>query len=190
MEEKDTEFNKERKFCKKANFNSSISTNDGNNTEDEESLNLVKIKNKKLSSLISKVLEKIINNNKRNKRYKLKKDIFTGRSLPKISLIDYIIRIITYSDCEINSIICSLIYIDRINKIKAINEFNIHRIFFCAVLVSIKYNEDIIFDNDYYSKVAGLNLSEINKLELEFISILDFNLYIDSQEFESYKQLI
>ena len=190
MEEKDTEFNKERKFCKKENFNSSISTNDGNNTEDEESLNLVKIKNKKLSSLISKVLEKIINNNKRNKRYKLKKDIFTGRSLPKISLIDYIIRIITYSDCEINSIICSLIYIDRINKIKAINEFNIHRIFFCAILVSIKYNEDIIFDNDYYSKVAGLNLSEINKLELEFISILDFNLYIDSQEFESYKQLI
>jgi hypothetical protein len=27
-------------------------------------------------------------------------------------------------------------------------------------------------------------------LELEFISILDFNLYIDSQEFKSYKQFI
>ena len=182
---------------KKDNLNSSllseksISTNDGNITEDEESLiELAKVKNVKLSSLISKVLEKIINNNKINKRYKLKRDIFTGKSLPKITLIDYINRIITYSDSEINTLICSLIYIDRINKIKAINEFNIHRIFFTAVLVAIKYNEDIIFNNDYYSKVAGVKLNEINKMELEFISLLDFNLYIDPEEFGSYKQFI
>ena len=182
---------------KKDNLNSSflseksISTNDGNITEDEESLiELAKVKNVKLSSLISKVLEKIINNNKINKRYKLRRDIFTGKSLPKITLIDYINRIITYSDSEINTLICSLIYIDRINKIKAINEFNIHRIFFTAVLISIKYNEDIIFNNDYYSKVAGVKLNEINKMELEFISLLDFNLYIDPEEFGSYKQFI
>ena len=182
---------------KKDNLNSSflseksISTNDGNITEDEESLiELAKVKNLKLSSLISKVLEKIINNNKINKRYKLRRDIFTGKSLPKITLIDYINRIITYSDSEINTLICSLIYIDRINKIKAINEFNIHRIFFTAVLISIKYNEDIIFNNDYYSKVAGVKLNEINKMELEFISLLDFNLYIDPEEFGSYKQFI
>ena len=182
---------------KKDNLNSSllseksIATNDGNITEDEESLiELAKVKNVKLSSLISKVLEKIINNNKINKRYKLRRDIFTGKSLPKITLIDYINRIITYSDSEINTLICSLIYIDRINKIKAINEFNIHRIFFTAVLISIKYNEDIIFNNDYYSKVAGVKLNEINKMELEFISLLDFNLYIDPEEFGSYKQFI
>ena len=182
---------------KKDNLNSSllseksISTNDGNITEDEESLiELAKVKNVKLSSLISKVLEKIINNNKINKRYKLRRDIFTGKSLPKITLIDYINRIITYSDSEINTLICSLIYIDRINKIKAINEFNIHRIFFTAVLISIKYNEDIIFNNDYYSQVAGVKLNEINKMELEFISLLDFNLYIDPEEFGSYKQFI
>ena len=182
---------------KKDNLNSSflseksISTNDGNITEDEESLiELAKVKNLKLSSLISKVLEKIINNNKINKRYKLRRDIFTGKSLPKITLIDYINRIITYSDSEINTLICSLIYIDRINKIKAINEFNIHRIFFTAVLVAIKYNEDIIFNNDYYSQVAGVKLNEINKMELEFISLLDFNLYIDPEEFGSYKQFI
>ena len=60
---------------KKDNLNSSllseksISTNDGNITEDEESLiELAKVKNVKLSSLISKVLEKIINNNKIKKR--------------------------------------------------------------------------------------------------------------------------
>ena len=182
---------------KKDNLNSSflseksISTNDGNITEDEESLiELAKVKNLKLSSLISKVLEKIINNNKINKRYKLRRDIFTGKSLPKITLIDYINRIITYSDSEMNTLICSLIYIDRINKIKAINEFNIHRIFFTAVLVAIKYNEDIIFNNDYYSQVAGVKLNEINKMELEFISLLDFNLYIDPEEFGSYKQFI
>ena len=182
---------------KKDNLNSSllseksISTNDGNITEDEESLiELAKVKNVKLSSLISKVLEKIINNNKINKRYKLRRDIFTGKSLPKITLIDYINRIITYSDSEINTLICSLIYIDRINKIKAINEFNIHRIFFTAVLISIKYNEDDIFKNDYYAKIAGVNLNEINKMEFDFIKLLDFNLYIDPEEFGSYKQFI
>ncbi len=83
-----------------------------------------------------------------------------------------------------------MIYIDEIDKKKPITEFNIHRIMFIAILISIKYNEDNVFKNDYYAKVAGVNLNEINKMEFEFINLLNFNVYIDPDVFKNYKKLI
>ena len=83
-----------------------------------------------------------------------------------------------------------MIYIDEIDKKKPITEFNIHRIMFIAILISIKYNEDNVFKNDYYAKIAGVNLNEINKMEFEFINLLNFNVYIDPYVFENYKKLI
>ena len=83
-----------------------------------------------------------------------------------------------------------MVYIDEIDKKKPITEFNIHRIMFIAILISIKYNEDNVFKNDYYAKIAGVNLNEINKMEFEFINLLNFNVYIDPYVFENYKKLI
>jgi hypothetical protein len=78
----------------------------------------------------------------------------------------------------------------KLIKKKPITEFNIHRIFFSCVLISIKYNEDDIFKNDYYAKIAGVTLNEINKMESTFISLLDFNLYINPNVFEKYQHLL
>ncbi len=183
--------------CEKNTFekeildNSNISEKSTETENEEENIeNLNKPKYCKLSEKINETIEKMIENNKKNKRRKIIKDSFTGKTLPKILLKEYINRIIIYTEIEKNTLISSLIYIDKIDKKKPITEFNVHRIFFTAILISIKYNEDDILKNDYYSKIAGVSLNEINKMEFDFINLLNFNLYIDPCIFEEYKNLI
>ncbi len=183
--------------CEKNTFekeildNSNISEKSTETENEEENIeNLNKPKYCKLSEKINETIEKMIDNNKKNKRRKIIKDSFTGKTLPKILLKEYINRIIIYTEIEKNTLISSLIYIDKIDKKKPITEFNVHRIFFTAILISIKYNEDDILKNDYYSKIAGVSLNEINKMEFDFINLLNFNLYIDPCIFEEYKNLI
>ncbi len=190
------EINNEIEYTKKQNENktniSEESTSFYEEIESEEEEISINKQNRncKLSNKITSIIEKLIDNNKKNKRRKISKDIFTGKTIPKINLNDYINRIIAYTEIEKNTLICSLIYLDEIDKKKPITEFNIHRIFFSAVLISIKYNEDDIFKNDYYAKISGVTLNEINKMESNFISLLDFNLYISPIIFEKYQNLI
>ena len=190
------ELNNKLEYTKKENENkrniSEESTSSFEETQsDEEEISTQKqIRNCELSKEITSIIETLIDNNKKNKRRKITKDIFTGRTIPKINLNDYINRIIAYTKIEKNNLICSLIYLDEIDKKKPITEFNIHRIFFTAILISIKYNEDDIFKNDYYSQISGVTLTEINKMEYTFISLLDFNLYINPSVFEKYQHLL
>ncbi len=89
---------------------------------------------------------------------------------------------------EKSTLILAMIYIDRIcnqNKLE-LNPHNIHRILLGSCLEAIKYNEDVIFDNLYYSRVAGVSLKEINHIELYTLSFLNFNLYVDDKTFEFY----
>ena len=75
---------------------------------------------------------------------------FSANSIPNISINDYLTRIQVYSGIEKSTLILSLILIDHLCK-KAeliLTYYNIHRILFGVVLISIKYNED-----SYYYKV-------------------------------------
>ena len=65
--------------------------------------------------------------------------------------------------------------------------YNIHRILFSAVLISIKYNEDCYYDNKYYSEIAGVKLKELNSLEYNFIRMLNCELYVSRKLFDKYQ---
>ena len=110
--------------------------NDFNNNEDEfnsscenevssisiEEENELKIQ---IAKSIISVLTELIEINQKNinqMNLNLDDDIFNSKSIPNISIYDYIIRIIEYSDVEENTLILSLIYIDIIAKIKKINK--------------------------------------------------------------------
>ena len=56
-----------------------------------------------------------------------------------------------------------------------------------TLIVSIKFNDDVFFNNEFYSKVAGISCLEINNLEKEFLKMIDFNIHIEDEEFEKYK---
>ena len=130
--------------------------------------------------------QKNINNNNLN----LDDDIFNSKSIPNISTYDYMLRIVEYSNLEENTLILSLIYIDKIARIKKITKYNIYKYLITSVLIALKYNEDEIYNNNYYSQIGGINYEELMQLELNFLVLIDFNVYINNKTFEQYKSAL
>mgnify|MGYP002627289423 FL=1 len=153
------------------------------------------IENINIIKSIFKSLTKILDNNKNLPNYKKilvkqSKMCFSSKSLPEISLYEYLIRIQKYSLVEKNTLILALIYIDRLCKIGKIllTNYNIYRILFSALILAIKYNEDKYFDNEYYSQIAGIKMDELKNIEYNFLSLCDFNVFVDEETFEKYSR--
>jgi len=163
------------------------------NKEDEST----KLPNLNLIKAISQTLTSIIENNKKMPNFKeiLKnqgKMVFSANLIPNISIEEYLIRIQKYANMETSTLIVSLILIDRLCQ-KAnltLTYHNIHRIIFSAILISIKYNEDNYYDNKFYADIAGVKLKELKLLEYNFISLLHFNLFIQDEIYEKYRQYL
>ena len=137
---------------------------------------------------ISSLFEKLIENNTsklNNSIFNLK--IFENEEIPTISINKYIERIVKYTNCEENTLILSLIYLDKIclKNIK-LTVYNIHKFVFSSILVSIKFNEDKIYKNDYYAYIAGVSLKELNLMEDNFLQILDYQVFVKKNIFNKY----
>ena len=70
------------------------------------------------------------------------------------------------------------------------NYFNIHKLIIASLIVSIKYNEDYYYSNKIYAKICGISREEINKLEIEFLKLLEFNLFVDDEIYFQYSDFI
>ena len=161
--------------------------------EPEEVDDPTKLPNYKLIKAISQTLVSILENNKKKPNYKemVKKQskmVFSANLIPSISIEDYLLRIQTYANIEKSTLIISLIFIDKLCHTAdvTLTHYNIHRILFTAVLISIKYNEDSFFDNQYYSEIAGVKIKELKLLEYTFISMVDFKFYVSNEIYQKY----
>ena len=139
-------------------------------------------------------VEAILINNKTLKSYykkiKSSEKRFINKNRPSISILNYLQRIIYYTDLEESTIILSLIYIIKLsneNKI-FINEYNIHRIILASLLASHKYNEDKIHYNKYLAKVGGINEKELITIQDCFIDLLEFKFFIDEKYYNEFSK--
>ena len=153
--------------------------------------------NETLIENISSIIESLIEENKNLLDYKeklkiQKKSVFNKDELPHISIKNYLHRIQTFSEAEDNTLIISLIFLDKICDTASIilTEYNVHRLLFISILIAIKYNEDLVFELDCYSKIAGMTKKEINKLEYQFLKLINFEVFVHKKIFEKYKSYI
>jgi hypothetical protein len=56
-----------------------------------------------------------------------------------------------------------------------------------TVVLAIKYNEDDYYANDYYAKVGGISLQEMNQLEFECLRMLDHILFVNEEFYKKYE---
>ena len=86
-------------------------------------------------------------------------------------------------------IIISLIYLEKL-MIKGrieIRYCNWKPLFFTAILLASKFWEDINFWNvDYVDAINLYPLKSINRLESEFLSLCDFNLFVSAELYLQY----
>ena len=174
-------------------FNSELSIASLEVNKEEEITEEIEIieesKYKIINSYIS-LLNNLIESNIINEIEENDDDIFKQIKIPEISILNYLLRIIEYSNVEENTLITSLIYIYKISKKIKITYFNIHKILFTSILISLKLNEDEIYPFYYYSQIAGINQEELMQLELNFYSLIDFNLFVNEETFNYYQKII
>ena len=53
-------------------------------------------------------------------------------------------------------------------------------------MLAAKFFDDHYYNNTYYAKIGGVPRNEMNLLELEFLFLVNFSLYLDPDEYEKY----
>ena len=142
-----------------------------------------------ISSIVKNLYE-IMEENKQmgNDQFNLKDNIFYLDVIPNISLEYFINHLFKYTNMSISSLILAIIYIDQFcEKFKyALSMHNIFRILLIFVYISIKLNEDINIKSEFYSKVAGVSVKDLNMLEFQMCVAMNFDFFIKSDYYQQY----
>ena len=174
-----------------SSFNSELSTKSLEVNKIEEIKKEIEIEEQPKFKIINSYISVLNNLIKSNKKREIEvNDIFEQIKIPEISILKYLLRIIEYSNIEENTLIISLIYLYEVSKKKKITDFNIHKLLFTSILISLKFNEDEIYPFYYYSQIAGICQEELMQLELNFYFLIDFNLYVNKETFEHFKKIL
>ena len=145
---------------------------------------------KRIIKSIAQNLKGIIKENIQNNQMKFvnKSDIFYLNHFPPISIENYINRIYKGTKMNISTLILSIIYIDRFCEtngyILSLN--NVHRILLAACLLSLKFNEDVNIDAQYYANIAGVPINDLNNLECYLYVKLKFSLFVEYDFYQKY----
>ena len=147
--------------------------------EDSSCLNIIQ----SIANLIINICEDSEINQK-NEKFKY----FEIQTEPSISIKDYLIQLYKFSKPNISTIIITLIYIDRFCDYNnfILTKYNIYKLILTSFIVASKYNEDIIYLMDFYSKLGGVPLQILLKLELEFLFMIKFDLYVKEELYYQY----
>lgn len=57
-------------------------------------------------------------------------------------------------------------------------------------MLAAKYYDDFYYKNQYYAKIGGIAKEEINKLEMEFVKMLGYNMFVEERLFKMYQEKI
>lgn len=120
-------------------------------------------------------------------------EAFRAPRVPSISIGKYLGRIYKYTGCSPSCFVVAFAYVDRLlYKYPGVLviSFNVHRLMLSAVLVASKVLETIHHDNAFYARVGGVSNVELNRLELELLSHLDFQVNVSSTVYDSYCSLL
>ncbi|KAJ7128906.1 cyclin-domain-containing protein [Mycena crocata] len=114
---------------------------------------------------------------------------FHSRSAPGISVLDYLRRIVRFTNVEKSCLLITLHYIDQIcarMPLFTLSSLTCHRFIIASITVSSKGLCDTFCTNSLYAKVGGISVSELNVLEREFLAKIDWRLMCTREVLQEY----
>ncbi|CAN8280259.1 unnamed protein product [Cochlearia groenlandica] len=150
-------------------------------------------------SVLSSLIDRTLTRNRRISRRFIpppssyggvgKTQIFDCCEIPDLTIESYLERIFRYTKTGPSVYVVAYVYIDRFcqtNPGFRISLTNVHRLLITTIMIASKYVEDLNYRNSYFARVGGLKTEELNKLEIEFLFMMDFKLHVNVSVFESY----
>ena len=104
-------------------------------------------------------------------------------------LFRFCVKIFKIND---NLLVLIMMYIDKIisNGNLILCEKNINKLFYTCLMITQKYYEDNSFNNKTYAKLVCISCDELLEMEMEFMNMINFELFIKDEDFEKYKEKI
>lgn len=114
--------------------------------------------------------------------------IFDAVAPPSITIRMYLRRIVEYVKCSGESIVMALVYIDRLieRRAFAVTALNVHRLLITSILLAAKCFDDEYYSNGFFAQVGGVSVEELNKLEMQFLFLLQFSTHVSPQVYTQY----
>lgn len=116
-------------------------------------------------------------------------DVFCGSNIPKISISAYVFHMERHAQCSHECYIIAMILINRLTTnipTLTLTKLNVHRLFLTALLIAIKLHDDDCFKNSYYAKIGGISPAEFQKLEIIFLELLNYDIFVSSQTYNKF----
>lgn len=132
-----------------------------------------------LVGLVSSMLQQLVDINDRFELNPEKLTRFHSRTPPAISIRDYLVRIVRFCSVEKSILITLIYFIDLLAKSYqsfSVTTLTVHRFLITAVTVASKGLCDTFCTNTHYARVGGLSPMELNLLEVEFLTRVDYNI--------------
>lgn len=132
-----------------------------------------------LCQLIALMLDRLISINDRIPLSPERISRFHSASVPQISILEYLRRIVRFTNLEKTCLLLILHYIDQIcarEPTFTISSLTVHRFIISAVSLSSKSHCDSFCTNAHYARVGGLAPAEVSRLERAFLAAIDWRL--------------
>lgn len=106
----------------------------------------------------------------------------------KICLEEYIHRIALYIRMDIHSLYNAVYYMYRLHNLGnfRLRALNMHKAWLACTMLAIKMLDDRCPNNKFFAKAGGINLTELNMLELRLLSLFNFDQTIDPNEYSQF----
>lgn len=117
--------------------------------------------------------------------------VFHAFSIPRVALRDYVMRIGFSASCSPECFVVAVVLLNRLLAYSPhikLTLYTAHRLLATAVVLAVKSTDDYYFRNTYYASISGVSTRELNRLEVSFLSALQYDLHVSAAEFARYHE--
>jgi len=121
--------------------------------------------------------------------------IFDSSVVPNISVDRYLQRLKSVFDCSDEVFILAVILVDRLLEKEGLQPEKVtmrkvHRLFLGSLVVTVKYNQDLVYGNSHYARAGGMHVKEVNRLERFILRGLDYDLHVHPEQYYHYERTL
>jgi len=141
--------------------------------------------------VLSDVLNRICEHNKKHLLREAPATRFHATRDSEITIKFYLERVAKYTRCSEECFVLALIYLDRLlrkNRNFSVSSLTVHRLMITGIMIGAKFFDDRYFNNAFFGKVGGVSRREINLMEIEFIRMINFELFVDTETYKTYNE--
>ena len=107
--------------------------------------------------------------------------------ISKMEIDEFIERIVNYLHIDNTLLVLSMMILDKVLANKFIlTENNVHKMIFICFMETQKFYEDENFKNKDYALVCGVSVDELLLMEVSFMELINFNLFIKDEDYQNY----